>query len=288
MSFLQTLLESWSGSARRRKDLIDILLMVGLADGELGQRDLDRIARAIELREELQGQEWSEIAVRGRAIAKDRPDFADTRERIAFTLQDQENRRFALSMAVRFLGTPVSPQEQRLLENLADDFELAAEERVELLRPWDDTDPRTRGYVRSRYNDPAIVREESIFEAMASSGTETELSLITFKLTATRAAMNLLSEETELVSVGDLLEIEAGRFRVDAFLQAGDQHWLARFLADGEALHPSEHELLPAVLDNLDPSVKIFIGCAHSLPPMDAEALDTLDSTRLLVERLEV
>lgn len=288
MSFLQTLLGSWSGTTRRRKDLLDILLMAGLADGELGQRDLDRIARAIELREELQGQAWEEIAERGEVIAKDAPAFADTRERIAFTLQDPESRRFAISLAVRFLGTPISKVEHNLLVSIADDFEIPEAERAQLLAPWDDVDPKALGYVRSRYNDPAVAKDETLFEAMASSGTDTELGLLTFKLSATRAAMTMLSEETELLAVGDLLELAEGRFRVDAFLRAGEQNWLARFLAAGEALHPKEHAILPAVLHHLDPSVKLFIGCAESMPPMDTAALEQLDSSRLLVERLEL
>jgi hypothetical protein len=283
-----TILQSLFGgrSQRQREALIDLLLMSAYADGEASRTDFDRIARAIETHEELKGFDWDEVRARAARIKDDGPLFFDTRERLAKDLADPELRRFGLGLAARFCGTQLGQEEQALLHQLAESFDIAEEDRGEILQPWTDADPFRMGYLRCSFNDPDATQQPTWVEALAKAEGLDELALLTFKATAARAAMSRLSEEAELVSVGEVVEIAGGKLRVDAYLRDKERSFLARFLAKDEALYPREHDLLPNLLERMDSSVSIYIGYAETLAPPDQSALALLEPERLLLQKL--
>lgn len=287
MSILQSLFGGIGGrSARQRDALIDLLLMAAHADGEASLTDFDRIARAIETNEELRGYDWDEVLARHGRVKKDAPLFAETRESVAKALSDRSIGRFGLGLAVRCCGTPLAEEERALLHQLADLFKLSESDRASILTPWTSADPFGLGYLRSVFNDPQASQKITWIEALARAQTDTELALLTFKATATRVAMSRLSETTELVAIGELIDLDGESLRIDAYLRAGEKTWLARFLAKGEALFPREHALLPQLLDRMESSVSIYIGYQESLPPPDEAALRRIAPERLLSEKL--
>ena len=279
MSFLSSLLDGWTGTARRRQDLVDLLLMAGLADGVLDQRDVDRLARAIETRDELQGLSWNDVLGRARQLEDHAPLFASGRARVAASLDDPKARRFALSMTAQYLGSPLSDGETQLLAAVAQDFDIPEEERQALLAPWAELDPFATGYVRCAFNDPDRVHLGGLFDSIANVETDVELGLLLYKLSATRAAMTVLSDDSEIGALGEVIEVEEGPFRVDAFIEA-ERGWISRFVARGEALHRKEHEILAALLEQLDPAVGLLVGFAERLSPPDQAFLDGLDRRR--------
>lgn len=283
MSFIQNLLGSWIGSARRREDLIDLLLMVCVADGDLSERDLDRVARAMQTRDELRGLSWEEVVVRASIIEMEAPSFQETRGRIVAGLSKPDDRRFAVTMAVGLLGDALTEPERDLLNNVCADLDIEPEERDRLLAPWSEADPLTTGYVRCGYNDPAAARKTTVFDAMAHAENDIELALLTFKLCATRALLTYFDDDATLQALGELIEIKQGRFRVDAFVSRGQRNLLGRFLARGEAMHAKELKLLPHLIENTDPSVSVLIGHADGLSPRDEWALAKLDPARVEV-----
>lgn len=286
MSILQSLFGG--RSSRQRDALIDLLLVATHADGEVSTTDHDRIARAIELHDELRGYDWDEVLSREERIKEDAPLFAETRGRLAKDLADRDLRRFGLSLAARCCGTPLAEEERAMLHQLADLFGLAEREREAILTPWTKADPFQLGYVRSAFNDPRAVSRTTWIDALARAETDSELALLTFKATAARSAITRLSEETELVSLGEVIEVEGASLRIDAFLRAGDKSWLARFLAKGEALYPLEHRLWVQLLERMESSVSLLVGYQDTLPPPDEAALRRIPPERLLAERLAI
>ncbi|MCC7381064.1 MAG: TerB family tellurite resistance protein [Deltaproteobacteria bacterium] len=285
-----TILQSLFGGRqdRQRDALVDLLLMAALADGELSLADLDRIARAIETHDELRGYDWDEVKSRAKIVAADAPLFGDTRDRLAREITDPDLRRFGLKLAARCCRAPLAEEEKALLHRIAELFEVRDKERAKILR-WTDADPVGSGYLRCGFNDPAGTQRASWADALAKSEDDSQLAMLTFKATATRAVMSRLSDKTELLSVGELVAFDAEEsLRVDAYLRAGERTFLARFLAQGEALFPREHELLPALIDRVDSSVSIYVGYAGALPPPDEAALRRIAPERLRVEHLDL
>jgi hypothetical protein len=286
-----TILQSLFGArnARHRDALIDLLLMAAHADGEATSEDFDRIARAIETNAVLQGYDWDEVLTRAEAVRDDGPLFSDTRERVAKDLGDPELRRFGLTVAARCCRSPLAEEERALLRELADHFALKEQERDAILSPWTEVDPFQMGYHRCSYNDPDATQRPSWVDALSKAATDTELAILVFKAAAARIAMARLSETSELVSVGEVVDFGGGLgLRIDALVRAGERTWLGRFLAKGEALYPKEHELWVQILDRMDSSVSIFIGFEESLAPHDEAALRRIPPERILAERLSV
>jgi hypothetical protein len=301
---LQALLGFGDRSARRRETIIDLLLMAGLADGDLSLIDEDRIAHAIHTQPELAGFDWDELVDRIEIIQGDAPLFSETRARLVRDLEDPEPRRFALTLTARFLGTPLGEEETALLSALAGEFGIDESEREALLQPWTDADPFQMGYLRSDFNNPASLRRGTLFDAMERTQSDPELALLTFKLTALRVAMTRISETAELVSLGEVLECNAdireGRsrddgtgeetsLRVDALIKHEHRRFVARFVAKGEALYPAERRLFRTMLEQAHPSVTLLIGHADpTLCPPDEASLRRLPPGRVITERLEL
>lgn len=277
----------FGGRSSRQKDaLIDLLLMTAHADGEVTRVDLDRIARAIETHPELSGVDWDDVVGRQDVVREDGPLFSETRERVIRDLSDATLRRFGLTLAAQCASTPLTMEERALLVTMAEAFGIAEADREPMLSPWTHADPQRSGYVRPAYNDPRARERPSWAEALARAETDEELAILTFKATATRTVMTRLSESTELLSVGEIIEAQGRGLRVDALLRAGDTTWMARFLARGEAMFPDEHDLWPEILERMESSVSLFIGYAERLPPPDQAALRRLNPARLLIEKV--
>jgi hypothetical protein len=285
---LQALLGFGDRSARRRETIIDLLLMAGLADGSLSLIDEDRIARAIQSQSELQGFDWDDLVDRIEIIQSDAPLFSETRARLVRDLDDAEARRSALSLTSRFLGSPLGHEELVLLSALADAFQIPVGEREVLLAPWTEADPFQLGYVRCSFNNPEAPRRQTLFEAMERTESDPELALLTFKLTAARVALTKLSEDAELIALGELIDLGGESFRVDALLQAQDRSFLARFLGKGEAMYPGERLLLEALVERLNPGASLLIGHADpALAPPDEAAFRKLRPGSAITERVE-
>jgi hypothetical protein len=285
---LQSLLGFGDRSARRRETIIDLLLMAGLADGALSLIDQDRIARAIHNQAELQGFDWDDLVDRVEIIENDAPLFSETRARLVRDLDDPEARRFALSLTSRFLGAPLGQVELALLSALADAFEVPVREREALLAPWTEADPFQLGYVRCAFNNPEAPRRQTLFEAMERTESDSELALLTFKLTAARVAMTKLSEHAELIALGELIDLGGESFRVDALLQSEERSFLARFLSKGEAMYPREREMLESLVDRLNPGASLLIGHAEpTLAPPDEAAVRKLPPGSAITERID-
>ena len=197
MRFLKELIESFTGSSRRRQNILDLLLMAGLADGDLGERDLDRIARALELREELDGLKWQDVIERMTEIEAEAPDFQAARERIKKSIKG-DHTNFAISLAAQLLGPPLSEDERNLLLSVASDLGIPQKEQDDLLEPWADTDPLSTRYVRCIYNHPDRARDESIFDAMAHAQDDIELAffLVAFRFLMYKFRRGYLGSES--------------------------------------------------------------------------------------------
>lgn len=273
-------------AARQKEAILDLLLMVSLADGQASMVDLDRIARAIETHPELANTDWDDVLSRLEIVREDGPLFSDTRERVIRELSDPALRRFALTLAARCASVPLVQEERLLLVALADAFAIPEAERESIFAPWSLADPTRLGYVRSSFNDPRARERITWAEALGRAESDEELAILVFKATAARTAMTKLSATTQLLTVGDLIEAGDRSLRVDAFLRVDDRAWLARFLAKGEAMFPEEHALWPEILERMESSVSLYIGYADKLPPPDEAALRRLNPDRILVERL--
>ncbi|MFO0722881.1 MAG: TerB family tellurite resistance protein [Myxococcota bacterium] len=284
-----TILDALFGgrSQRQREALIDLLLVTAHADGEVTLSDLDRIARAIQTNDALKGIDWDLVLSREREVRQDAPLFADTRERLARDLGDMELRRFGIQLAAKCASTPLTQEEREVLDRVAAALDIPEAEREALVSPWTEADPFRLGYVRTAYNDPEIGTPLTYGEALERAESEAELRLLLFKATSTRAVMAKLSEETELVSFGEIIDIGAAHVRIDAFLRAGERSYVVRFLSAGEALYPAEHKLLLELLDQMESSVSLYIAVADTAPPPDEAALRRLPPERLIIERVE-
>ena len=277
----------FGGRSSRQKDaLLDLLLMIAHADGQVSTVDLDRIARAIETHSELGNVDWDDVLAREELVRLDGPLFSDTRDRVARDLVDPALRRFGLSLAARCASIPLANEERMLLAALADAFSIPDADRDAIFAPWSQADPNRLGYVRSTFNDPSSRERSTWAEALGRAESDDELAILMFKASATRSAMTRLSETTQLVSIGDVITAGDKSLRVDAYLKVEDRAWLGRFLARGEAMYPEEHRLWPELLERMESSVSLFIGYAERLPPPDAAALRRLNPDRLLIEKM--
>lgn len=285
MSILQSLF-GLGRSSRQKDALIDLLLMTAHADGEVTRVDLDRLARAIEQHPELSGVDWDDVLGREEVVREDGPLFSETRARVARELGDPTLRRFGLTLAAQCASTPLTVEERALLVTMADAFAIAESEREAILSPWTHADPQRSGYLRPAYSDPRARDRPTWAEALARAETDEELAILLWKGTATRTVMARLSEDTELLSMGEVLEARGTSLRVDALLRAGDTTWMTRFLARGEAMFPEEHDLWPDVLERMESSVSLYIGYAERLPPPDQAALRRLNPARLVIEKV--
>lgn len=283
-----TILDALFGgkTQRQREALIDLLLVTAHADGEASLSDLDRIARAIQTNDALKGFDWDTVLTREEAVRRDAPLFSETRERLAKDLGDAELRRFGISLAAKCASTPLTMEEREVLHRIASALDIEESEREGLISPWTEADPFRLGYTRTPYNDPHAPSPLSFGEALERSESEAELRLLLFKAAGTRTVMAKLSEETKLVSFGELIEIERARVRVDAFLRAGERSYVVRFLSQGEALFPAEHKLLLELLDRMESSVSLYVAVADTLPPPDEAALRRLPPERLVVAQI--
>lgn len=277
----------FGGRSSRQKDaLIDLLLMTAHADGEVARVDLDRIARAIETHPELSGVDWDDVIGREEVVRGDGPLFSETRVRVIRDLADATLRRFGLTLAAQCASTPLTVEERALLQTMAEAFGIADADRDAILSPWTHADPQRSGYIRPAYNDPRARDRPTWAEALGRAESDEELASLTFKATAIRALMTRLSESSELLSVGEVIEAQGRGLRVDALVRAGDTTWMARFLARGEAMFPDEHHLWPEILERMESSVSLYVGYAERLPPPDQAALKRLNPDRLLIERV--
>lgn len=262
--------------------------MVGLADGELSERDLDDLSFALATREELTGLGWDDAMARAARLRDEAPLFPEARARMVRRVGRRDERKLLLSLVARLLRAPLPEAEAAFLDRIAEDLEIPESERAPLFEPWTALDPLSTGWVRCRFNDPASSFEGSLFDAMADAADDVELGLLTFKLAATRVLIDS-QEGASLAAVGERVVVGGGqRLRVDALIATRDRRWITRVLARGEALHARELSLWPSLVERLDPSAGLWFAYAESMSPRDVAALETLPAERVSLSRLPV
>lgn len=275
-----------------KERLADIVLMVALSDAFLSGAEFDRIKSAMLAYRELEGLRPEWIDERAEELKENAPLFSETRVQIARELVDPRLRRLGLSFAAKIAGDkrPLQEEEKTLLFSLAEAFRIPDAERDALTPPWSQAAifvPDTTTYDHADFNAPDRKDDRTLFEAMIGAETELQFRLLAHKLGAIRTLITQLFEGGELDAVGELLRVGPYGMRVDALISHDYEHYIARFLAAGEALYPLEHAILQTLAYELDPMAHVLIVHSGNLSPSDRIFLSAADPGLIRAERLE-
>jgi len=288
MSFLRSIFKRFDQTDERRFAYLDLMILAALSDENLSSTDLDQIAYLIQETKPLAESTWVEVENRVHRIQEGTSLKKEQFAQIAKVLTKDDHKRLGLKLVTRMLIDSDRSSSIDFLDYVADELQVNKGARADLLTPWANIDSGTRSFGRCAYNNPNAIRNESIFEAMAHAENEVELALLTYKLAATRNALVHLGPETIISALGETVELPSGKLRIDAFLSGQNQHWISRFLARGEALHPKEFLLLRELLNDLEENTSIFIGHAGKCSIRDFEKLRAIDEQRVQIAFISV
>ncbi len=287
---LESLWGAWSSTKPDPGPLLEVLLMVALADGDIGPDEWDRIGRAVRDFPDLQGLDWDEVVHAAEVLAEEAPLFFDARARVVEQLQDRPRQLLALSIAARVIGgsRPLTEEERVVLASLAVAFGIEDGDVEELVEQRSPLHPGTEdlGITRCAFNGPSAAPQD-IWSALQQAQDD-ERRMLLFKLTAARRVMWTLTgeEPPSLIKLGELIGFGSERFRLDALIEYDARRLICRFLAPGEALHRSEHAVLQTILSRLPETAEVLVAHQGPLSPEDDSFLRERDPSRLRVLRI--
>lgn len=241
-------------------------MTAAIAAERLNQDALDRLARALWDRPELDGLEWDWLMTRAEEIRAEGPLFSDVRTTVIEVLERSELAGLALDFARSIVDEP-SDDAEVILTDVAHrlDLELPA-----------DREPLP-GLYRGRFNDPEDTTDIPFHEALArADGPERRLLL--FKLRAARFALAHLGRGARVLELGRHIPRSRFLFRADALIEAATGRYTCRFIASAEAMHPAEHRILLEWSDELRFGEHILIAHDGRVAPPDGALLETLPS----------
>lgn len=267
--YLVSVRSGWFGAALRgtgAEAIVELCLVLALAQDRLDQTVLDRLARAVDDGPELYGVDWDWLVARAEQLRAEAPLFFDARGRIAEGLLRGGHAEQALAFARRLLeGGPLEDAEVILAD-------MAARLGLEPPAPGA---PPLPGLARARFDDPENPSEVPFHVALAHADRD-ERRLLLFKLAAARACLRELGPGSSVTDLGRHIPVGHGLFRADALIDAPDGRYTCRFLAPGEALHPAEHRLISAMARDLGFGQRLLVAHLGRIAPPDAALLDAL------------
>jgi len=287
---LDGLLGRGAGGRGPAEPIIEVLLMAGLADGEATPAMFDRIARVVRDLPRLQSADWDWVLHRAEELLLEAPLFFDARAGVLDALTDPPDQRLALGLAAKIVGGGRElPDETRaVLGALGRGFGLSDAELELLLSPAGVVATVDLGFVRSRFNDPRAAPTRGLFESLRAADDDVERRLLLFKLTAARRLAWTWGREPEvrIVTLGQPLNVDGGRLRVDAVVEREGRRNLARCVAAGEALHRAEHPLWRALTERLPETARVLVVHDGPLSPEDESFVRSCDPARLATVQL--
>jgi hypothetical protein len=295
---LESVLSSVDGMVATRKRLVDVILMVSLADSFVSDAELERIAESIGQYGELNGVSFDYIYPRIEELQLTAPLFSEEREHLVRELTDPRARRLSLALAAKLIGEsrPLAEEERAMLVGLADAFKIPEAEHPSLFAPWSRPafgDAST--YQLCGFNSPERTTKKTFFEAMGGTENEAEFKMLAHKVTSTRHLITKSFEGAEILAVGEMIRVGPYAFHSDAIIEhsiktqqeVGYQRHVTRFLAPREALHPLEHSVLATLAHRLDDNARILIVHTGDLSSQDRVFLQGFDPNVLRAEHLE-
>jgi uncharacterized tellurite resistance protein B-like protein len=280
------------GSAESSRDsVVDMVLMVALADGTIAQATLDRIARALESIPELEGLDWDHVMQRAQELSLDAPLFSDARTSLAAALDDSSERDIGIALAAGIVAAdrPLEDSERAILYSIGEALDLSEKQVDELAAKKVGREVVGRAYLRGACNDPDDPQAPNLFDAIAKAKSDPEVRMLMYKLAATRRIVDEILIGSSIAGVCEVARVGAYQYRADALLDMKEGgRCIVRFLADGEAMFPGEHRVLSALQARLNEPSFLMIAHQGDISPPDAAFIRGLDSTRLRVQRIEL
>ena len=281
MSFWKSVVQRLDGSEARSASFLDRILLASLQPHQDDNEALDQIAFVHQTTPEIADYPWEEICSRRAVLEQSDRDLEEILSEIGQSLKKTEHKQLGLTLVTKMLIASDREVSIDFLDLVADELHASKAARSDLLTPWSQVNNGLQQFRRCTFNRPETLLRESLFSAIAHAETDIELSLLIAKLIAVRYVIQSIDEDLEISSLGELVDLPSGDFRVDALLTGQKQNYICRFLAEHEALHPSEIDLIPELIEVLDENSVTVIAYTNHISAKDKFELDQLNEPRL-------
>ena len=288
MSFWKSVIQRFDGSEDRAASFLDLVLLASLQPNQGDEEVLDQVAFVHQTTPEIAEYPWEEICSRRAVLEQSDTSLEQRLSEIGQILKKPEHKQLGLTLVTKMLIANDREASIDFLDLVADELHASKAARSDLLTPWNQVNNGLQQFRRCTFNRPETLLRESLFSAVAHAETDIELSLLIAKLSAVRYVIQSIDKELQISSLGELVDLPSGDFRVDALLTGPKQNYICRFLGPHEALHQSEIALFTELIEVLDENTMTVIAYSNQISAKDEFELRHLNGDRLKLIQIAI